>query len=69
MCMLDIQIIEDKRSVGVYTPSWIVRRPLFSLHVLPQVPFVCLPNLKLQVSSLATQHFAMVINLGPALSS
>lgn len=33
--------------VCVYTPSWIIHGPVFSLHALPQVPFVCLPKLEL----------------------
>lgn len=69
---VDIQVNEDKNnceSVCVCVcVHQIVHRPVFSLHALSQVSFVCLPSFKLQLSSVATQHFAMIINLGPALS-
>lgn len=65
--VVDIQVIEDKENcVCVWTqldsPQACVLFELF------QISFVCLPGLKLLLSSVAAQYFAMILNLRHALS-
>lgn len=57
---VDIQVIEDGLCVHLA-----VHRPVLCLPRL-KISFVCLPSLKLQLSSVATLCFAMFIKLEPA---